>query len=28
VARAGENFTEKKREADQLSLVFEEVGNG
>jgi hypothetical protein len=28
VARAGDNFDEKKREADQLSLVFDEVGNG
>ena len=28
VARAGENFEEKKRDADQLSLVFSEVGEG
>ena len=26
VARAGESYEERKRDADQLSLVFEEVG--
>lgn len=27
-ARAGEKFEDKKREVEQLSLVFEEIGEG